>query len=181
VDLDGFWHLVDGARAEAGSDSEVVAQSVLRRLRALPPDEMEEFQELWEQAQDEVYHWGIYDAATLLLGPIDEDALLAVQDWIVSHGRHTVRRLRDDPDSLVELAADRHNARTDWFCGLAMEAHIGATGRPFAVDGPDGPEELAGEPGRITDEADTRRRFPRLTAYLDANPGIERPWKPTAG
>lgn len=29
----------------------------------------------------------------------------------------------------------------------------------------------------MTDEARIRERFPRLTAYLDENPWIERPWE----
>ena len=176
-----FWRLVEDARTEVGGDTEGVAQVLLRRLRELRPDQIEQFQELWEQAQDELYTWPTHDAATLLLGPLDDDALLAVQDWIVSHGRRVMQRVRDDPDNLVELAPDRHNARIDWFCGLPMEAHIGATGRPLAVDRTDGPEEPAGTPAEMTDETRARRQFPRLTAYLDDNPWIERPWKDPAG
>ncbi|QLQ36453.2 DUF4240 domain-containing protein [Micromonospora robiginosa] len=174
--MDGelFWSIVEDARAEMGADSERVAQVLLRRLRALPPDDIERFQELWEQAQDEVFRWPISDAAVLLLGPTDD--FLAVQGWIVSHGRDTVRRLLDDPDSLVELAPDRHNAQIDWFTGLAMEAHIAATGAPFAVDGPPGLDEPLGTPVDLTDEAKARRQFPRLTAYLDDNSWIQRPW-----
>jgi len=175
-----FWRIVEGARAEAGSDTEFVAQVLLRRLRELTPDDIEGFQELWEQAQEQLYRWPIHDAATLLLGPLNDDALFAVQDWIVSHGRRTMQRVLDDPDSLVELAPDRHNARIDWFCGLALEAHIGATGGPFAVDGPTGPDEPVGMATEMTDESGTRRRFPRLTAYLDDNPWIERPWERAA-
>ena len=85
-----FWRIVEGARAEVGSDTERVAQVLLRRLRGLSPAEIEQFQELWEQAQDELYRRPIHDAATLLLGPLDDDGLLAVQDWIVSHGRRVM-------------------------------------------------------------------------------------------
>ncbi|MEH0972353.1 DUF4240 domain-containing protein [Micromonospora sp. CPCC 205546] len=59
----------------------------------------------------------VREAVTLLLGPLDDESFTAVQDWIVSHGRAVVRRIQEDPDRLVELAADRHNARIDWFCG----------------------------------------------------------------
>ncbi|AGZ42838.1 DUF4240 domain-containing protein [Actinoplanes friuliensis] len=171
-----FWRIVEGARAEAGTDTERVAQVLLRRLRSLSPDEIEHFGALWAEVQDELYSWPVHDAATLLLGPVNDDALLVVQDWIVSHGRQTMKRVQEDPDNLVELAPDRHNARIDWFTGLPMEAHIAATGRPFAVDGPDGPEDPTGTPTDLTDEPGTRRRFPRLTAYLDHNTWIERPW-----
>jgi hypothetical protein len=180
VEPEFFWDIVEGARAEMGSDTELVAQALLRRLRRLRPDEIEQFQELWEQAQDELYRWPIWDAATLLLGPFDEDDFLAVQDWILSHGRQSVQRVQDDPDTLVELAPDRHNARIDWFCGLPMEAHIAATGAPLSAHMLDGPEALAGTPGNLTDEIAMRRHFPRLTAYLDDNPWIARPWRTEA-
>ncbi|SCF04240.1 Protein of unknown function [Micromonospora coriariae] len=150
------------------------------RLRALSQDEIEQFQELWSQAQEELCRWPVRHAATLLLGPFDDDVFLAVQDWIVSHGRQTMQRVQDDPDSLVELAPDRHYARIDWFCGLPIEAHIAATGAPFAVDGPSGPDTPVGTAADLTDEIRTRHRFPRLTAYLDDNPWIERPWRRAA-
>lgn len=172
-----FWRIVEGARREVGSDTERVAQALLRRLRALTSVEIEQFEELWFQAQDELYRWPIRDAATLLLGPFDDDDFLAVQDWIVSHGRSTMQRVQDDPDSLVELARDRHNARIDWFCGLPLEAYIAVTGAPFAIDGCPGSDAPAGSPAELTDAARTRQRFPRLTTYLDKNPWIERPWE----
>jgi hypothetical protein len=96
-----------GCRTEVGSDAERVAQALLRHLRMLRPDQIEQFQELWIRAQDELCRWPVWDAATLLLGPLDDDTFLAVQDWIVSHGRQAMQRVQDDPDSLVELASDR--------------------------------------------------------------------------
>jgi hypothetical protein len=176
VHLALFWRIVDDVRAAAGTDTELVARALLRHLRTISPDEIEQFQELWLQAQDELYRWPIRDAATLLLGPFDDDTFLAVQDWIVSHGRHTVQRVQDDPDSLIELAPDRHNARTDWFCGLPMQAHIAVTGAPCTVDGPSRPDTPAGTPADLTDETATRQRFPSLTTYLDSKPSIARPW-----
>ncbi len=175
MDEASFWRLVEDARAEMGADTEQVAQALLRRLRTLRPDALERFQELWEQAQDELYCWPVVNAATLLLGHFDDE--LAVQDWIVSHFRQTMHGVLDDPDSLVVLAPDRHNARIDWFCGLPMEAHIAATGASIAVDGPPGRDEPFGTPTDLTNEVEVRRRFPRLTTYLDDNRWISRPWE----
>jgi hypothetical protein len=169
--------MVEGARAEIGSDSELVARALLRRLRALTPEDIKQFQQLWEQARDDVYRWPISDAATLLLGPSTDYDFPAVQDWIVSHGRRTVRQVSDDPDSLVALAPDRHNVKIDWFGDLALEAYIAATGVPFTIDEPPGLEEPLGAEVDLTDEASARRHFPRLTAYLDDNPWMWRPWE----
>jgi hypothetical protein len=118
VDEAFFWRLAEDSHADAGPDTERAAQALLRRLRTLRTNAVERFEELWKQAQDELYCWPVLDAATLLLGPLDDE--LAVQDWIVSHGRRAVRGVLDDPDSLVAFAPDRHNARIDWFCGLPL-------------------------------------------------------------
>jgi hypothetical protein len=168
--------MVEGARSEAGPDTELVAQALLRRLRAFQPNAIERFQELWEQAQDELYRWPVLDAATLLLGRLTDE--LAVQDWILSYDRQTMRGVLEDPDSLVHLASNRHNTQIDWFCSLPMEAHIGATGAPFAVDGPQGPDEPYGTRTDLTNEVVVRRHFPRLAAYIDDNRWIPRPWEP---
>jgi hypothetical protein len=42
VERAAFWRIVEGARAEAGSDTERVAQVLLRRLRELRPAEIEQ-------------------------------------------------------------------------------------------------------------------------------------------
>jgi hypothetical protein len=179
MDEASFWRMVEDARSEAGADTERVAQVLLRRLRALRPDAIEQFQELWGRAQDKLYRWPVLDAATLLLGPLADE--LAVQDWIVSYGQQTMRSVLENPDSLVTLASDRHNARIDWFCGLPMEAHIAATGAPLPADGPLGPDEPHGKQTDLTNEVEVRRRFPRLAAYLDDNRWIPRPWERSSG
>jgi hypothetical protein len=176
VDQAAFWKVTEGCRATAGGDTERAAQLLLGRLRSIRPDEIVEFRRLWLCAAAELSTWPVSDAAELLLGPLDDDAFRAAQDWIVSHGRAVMLHVQQDPDSLVALAADRHNARMDWFAGLPLEAHIAATGRPFVTDDSVGPDELAGPQTDLTDEIAVRRQFPLLTAYLDANSWIERPW-----
>jgi len=52
---------------------------------------------------------------------------------------------------------------------------VAATGAPFTVDGPPGLYEPLGTPVDLTDEANARRQFPRLAAYLDDNRWIPRP------
>lgn len=172
-----FWRIVEGCRHHGGADTERFAQLVLRSLRSLDPQEILEFEQLWFQAQDQLYHWPVWDAAALFLGRTGDDVFMAVQDWIVSHGRAVMKRVKDDPDSLVELVADRRNALIDWFCGLPTEAYIAATGHPPPFGGePDGLDEPTGVTADLRDEADMRRRFPRITAYLDDKRWIARPW-----
>jgi Protein of unknown function (DUF4240) len=177
VDEDTFWRVIDGCRSEAGADTEQAARRVLRRHCAMGPSEILGFEQLWLSARDELYAWPLLDAATLMLGRVDDDDFMSVQDWILSHGRAVTRDVKDNPDALVELVADRHNAREEWFCGLPVEALIRTTGRPPGFgDEPDGSNELEGEPADLTDEGEMRRRYPGIVAYLDENPWIARPW-----
>ncbi|MGC5305515.1 DUF4240 domain-containing protein [Micromonospora zamorensis] len=165
-----FWQFVDECRAVAGADTERLAQVILRRLCSLSTPEILDYEEWWFCAQDELCTWAVRDAASLLLGGLGEDDdFLTVQDWIVSHGRATVERVLDNPDRIVDLAADRHNARMDWFCGLPVDAHIAVDGCPPAMYHRPGPVDPVGVPADLSDEYATRRRFPEITAYLDAN------------
>jgi hypothetical protein len=78
-----------------------------------------------------------------------------------------------DEASFWRLVED---ARAERVCGLPMEAHIAATGASIAVDGPPGRDEPFGTPTDLTNEVEVRRRFPRLTTYLDDNRLLSRPW-----
>ena len=178
MDEVAFWHVVEDCRNEAGADTEHVARLVLRALCAMSPSEILTFERYWFSVQDQLLGWPLLDAATLLLGPVDDDDFASVQDWIMSHGQAVVHRVKDDPDCLVELAADRHNARGDWFRGLAVEALIRTTGSPpgFGGELDETYDELDGTPADLTDEGEMRLRYPRIVAYLDENPWMARPW-----
>jgi hypothetical protein len=178
VDEVNFWCVIQDCRNEAGADTEQVARLVLRALCAMDPSEVLAFERRWFSAQAQLLAWPLLDAAALLLGPIDDDDFASVQDWILSHGRAVVQRVKDNPDCLIELVADRHNARCDWFRGLPVEALVKMTRRPPAFGGeldmPDG--EPDGTPADLTDEGEMRRRYPRIVAYLHENPWMVRPW-----
>jgi hypothetical protein len=83
----------------------------------------------------------VTDAACLLLGPVEEEDLCQIQDWIISYGRTAVARISEDPDALVDLAADAGNACALWFDEFITEVHVVVSGTwPLGYD-PDGPED----------------------------------------
>jgi hypothetical protein len=178
VDEVTFWHVVEDCRNEGEADAQHVARLVLRALCAMAPGEILAFERHWLSVQRQLLAWPLLDAAALLLGPVDDDDFASVQDWIVSHGLALVNRVKDDPDCLVELAADQDGARGDWFRGLAVDALIRTTGSPPGFGGElDEPgDEPDGTPADLTDEGEMRRRYPRIVAYLDESPSMARPW-----
>jgi hypothetical protein len=144
VDQDTFWSLIAECRQESGNNTELASRVLFRRLRALDAAEVTAFVRLWERARSRLSSWPVTHAACLLLGPIEEEDLGQIQDWIISYGRTTVERISEDPDTLVDLAADAGNARASWFDEFTTEAHIVVSGTwPLGYD-PDGPPDLTG-------------------------------------
>ena len=172
VDEDTFWALVAKSRRESGNNTELVSRILFRHLRALDATEVVEFVRLWERTRSRLYSWPVTDAACLLLGPVEEEDLPHIQDWIISHGRAVAERIARDPDNLTDLAADAGSARAPWFGEFTTEAHIVVGGTwPSGYD-PDGPEDLMGERMDLDDWAAVRQQFPRLAAYRRDHPEL---------
>jgi uncharacterized protein DUF4240 len=175
VDEDTFWALIAQCRRESGSDSDLAARLIFRRLRVLDGAAVVEFGRLWERAKSRLHSWPVTDAVCLVLGPVEGEDLGLIQDWIVSYGRSAVERIVHDPDNLADLAADGGSARADGFQEFLAEAHIVVSGTwPLGYD-PDGPEELTGEHTDLRDRDAVGRRFPRLTAFRRDHPELGEP------
>jgi hypothetical protein len=175
VDQDAFWALIAACRQESGNNTELTSRLLFRRLRGLDAAEVVAFVQLWERARSRLYSWPVTDAACLLLGPVEEQDLDHILDWIISYGRTMVDRIAREPDSLAELAADSGNARAEWFDEFTTEAHIVVSGTwPPGFD-PDGPEDPTGERTDLSDRAAVDQQFPRLAAFRRDHPELGGP------
>lgn len=175
MDEDTFWALIAECRKESGNNSEFASRVLFRRLRALDPPKVVEFAQLWERARSRLYSWPVIDAACLMLGPIEEEDVRHVQNWIISHGRSMFEWIARDPDNLTDLATDAGNARADWFDEFIVEAHVVVSGTwPLGYD-PCGPEDLIGDRTDLGDQTAVRLQFPRLTAFRRDHPGLGNP------
>jgi hypothetical protein len=172
VDEDAFWALVAESRQESRNNTELASRVLFRRLRALGATEVVEFVRLWEHTRSRLYSWPVTDAACLLLGPVEEEDLRHIQDWIISYGRVVVERIARNPDDLTDLAEDAGNARAQWFGEFTTEAHIVVSGTWPPGHDPDGPEDLTGERLDFGDGTAVSRRFPRLTAFRRDHPEL---------
>jgi hypothetical protein len=175
VDEDWFWELVAECRQESGNNTELVSRVLFRRLRTLDADGVTEFVRLWERARSRLSSWPVTDAACLLLGPVDEEDLSHIQDWIISFGRTMVEQVSGNPDNLINLAADAGSARAPWFDEFITEAHIVVSGTwPLGYD-PDGPEDRTGEHTDLGDPTIAHQQFPALMAFRRDHPELGLP------
>ncbi|MGW4940389.1 DUF4240 domain-containing protein [Actinoplanes sp. NPDC004185] len=175
MDEDTFWALVAECRQESGNNTELASRVLFRRLCTFDAAGVVEFVRFWERARSRLFSWPVSDAACLLLGPVEEEDLGRIQDWILSYGRTAVERISADPDNLIDLAADAGNARAQWFDEFMTEAHIVVSGTwPLGYD-PDGPEDLTGEPTELGDPAAVHRHFPKLATFRRGRPELGLP------
>jgi hypothetical protein len=175
MDEDRFWRLIAECRRESGNDTVLAARVLFRRLRNSDAAAVIAFVDLWERAVSSLYSWPVTDAACLLLGPVEEEDLRHVLDWIISYGRTVVERTARDPDSLADLAADAGNARAAWFREFLTEAHIVVSGSwPLGYD-PEGPEDPSGERTDFDDPTAVHRRYPRLAEFRRGHPELRTP------
>jgi hypothetical protein len=164
---------VAGIGQQGGNDTELVSRVIFRRLRALTAGDVAAFARYWERARSSLYSWPVADAACLLLGPVEEEHLRFVQDWVISFGRAAVTRVSRNPDSLTDLSGDAGRARAAWFSEFVAEAHIITSGGtwPLPYD-PEGPDELTGRHVDLDDHAAVEQHFPRPAAYRRDHPGL---------
>jgi hypothetical protein len=177
MDSSTFWDLVDRSRAGTDGDLEAQGANLVALLDDLPVEEVVAFDARFVEANLALYTWDVAGAGTVLLGWMSDDVFTDLRTWVVARGRAVHERVLADPDSLVEVDVADLEA-----VGLAEElayaahgAYESRTGRALLDDHPD--QELAepgvppaGEAFDTADDAELRRRYPRLAArWLSAD------------
>jgi len=186
MDRDTFWQLVDEARARAGTGADDRGPaddplpSTLSHLLAerLTADEVLAFGGVRDELVDEAYRWPLWGAAYLVEGGCGDDAFLDFRDGLVLAGRASFERATADPDSLADHPAVVAMAQgaSAWLgyeslSTLVADAWSRVTGQGRAAYDAaceaasarrDPAPEPAGEAWDFDDDAENRRRLPRL-------------------
>jgi len=186
MDRDTFWQLVDDARARSGAGADdrgpaddplppTLSHLLAERLTA---DEVLAFGAVRDELVDEAYGWPLWGAAHLVEGGCGDDGFLDFRDGLVLAGRRAFERVTADPDSLADhpaVVAMAHGGSAwlgyESLSALVADAWSRVTGQGRAAydaaseaasprrDPAPGP---AGEAWDFDDDAENRRRLPRL-------------------
>ncbi|MEV4139673.1 DUF4240 domain-containing protein [Dactylosporangium sp. NPDC049742] len=176
--VDDVWRLISTARADLGGSpsSDDVAAAVVRLLRSRPAADIAAFEQpLWDLLAVS-YRADLWAAAYLINGGASDDGFDYFRGWLIGQGRETFERALADPDSLathpavVAAAAEGEDLEGEDMLGVVWDAHRAATG---GVDLPAGscairyPDLDPDWEFDFDDEAEMRRRLPRLMALYD--------------
>jgi hypothetical protein len=184
VDVDGFWEIVESARARSGGNWNGVPSGVVESLAALPLAEIADFAQIQDGLEWQAYREDVWAACMLLNGGHGSvDGFLYFRDWMLVQGREAFEAALADPDSLAdvpaarEIAADQDNIPDcEHFVYVADEAWEQVTGeqeglydeldeRGFEAHR-DVEHEVAGEPIDFDDRQQVSAVLPKLSAVF---------------
>ncbi|MEV4139672.1 DUF4240 domain-containing protein [Dactylosporangium sp. NPDC049742] len=172
------WRLVDEARAGLGGSpsADDVAAAMVRLLGARPPAVIAAFDRPFDELVAESYRAGLWAAAYVINGGASDDGFEYFRGWLITQGRETFERAVADPDSLaahpavVAAAAECDELECEDVLAVVWQAYRDRTGgdelpaRDFTIRHPDLDPDWEFD---FDDEAEMRRRLPRLMALYD--------------
>jgi hypothetical protein len=171
-----FWQTIYDARSRTSDplDGDEVARAAAAILATMAADDVIGFAVFFEGLNDASYRWDLWAAAYLINGGCSDDGFDYFRGWLVAQGQKVWEAALADPDSLADLPIDpdgETEVEAEDMLRVALTAYGLITGDedaywealPERADGGNigGP---AGEDFDFDDDAEMRRRFPRLSA-----------------
>jgi hypothetical protein len=156
MDVDGFWAIVDSARAQAGGDWSAVPEFVTDALAERPLADIADFAQIQDELEWTAHREDLLIACRLInAGFGSDDGFLYFREWLLVQGRTVFEAALANPDSLMDVpgvsamdpVVDDGFADCEDFLYVANEAWRRVTGSPepsFNVEGR----------GHITSDAD---------------------------
>ncbi|MGL4422625.1 MAG: DUF4240 domain-containing protein [Gemmataceae bacterium] len=166
--VDEFWKLIDATKK---SDPDEHVEKLIGKLSKLPPDTILEFGQHWRTLHSAAYTWKLWGAAYIINGGCSDDGFIDFRSWLLLKGEPIYTAALADADSLSKVRVEEDEAQCE--CYPAPMAYEKATESPdheafyeaysarFGESGGD-QEEPAGENWDFDDEAEMKKRLPKL-------------------
>lgn len=153
-----FWQLIDSAKSKSRDGIDSRMDALRFELLALSSDEIQSFQDHYDDNIHRAYRWDLLGAACVINGGCSDDLFRYFRDWLISEGSETYERAMNDPESLAELGRDCSDL--ELFGYVALEVYEdkcgGELNRRFTL-------ELDDLQGESWDNDDLPNLFPRLS------------------
>lgn len=99
-----FWALVDHSAAFE-AHPELQLKNLEASLERLTPDQIAEFEQMFDETMRQSYTWDLWGAAYLANGGASDDGFEYFRCWLISKGRAVYETVVANPDSLADLLA----------------------------------------------------------------------------
>jgi hypothetical protein len=181
MDEDQFWEIIERSRARVDRDAvrngnefhQAQSEQLKAILRDLSLEEIEAYDQRFEYFRSLAFRDDLWCAAFWLDGGCSEDTFMDFRACLVSLGKELYYRVLKDPDAVVELLLrdDVPNLTTGGFQYTASRVYREKTGGriPFRHPAYELPPDSEGEKFNVSDEAEARRRLPKVYARYQRN------------
>jgi hypothetical protein len=103
MDDEEFWALVEAARDASNDNVDDRPGALEQLLMSRAPDEVQDFQDCYDEVLRRANRWNLWGAAYLMNGGCSDDTFRYFRDWLISEGRHVFEAALADPDTLADL------------------------------------------------------------------------------
>ncbi|TKV59179.1 DUF4240 domain-containing protein [Nakamurella flava] len=169
MDEDGFWRLVDEARAGSSALDESTVGRLRVLLDGLSPRSTLDAVRIHDELVRRAYTWDLWAAGYLVGGGMSDDSFWDFRQWLIAMGRATYERVLADPDALVDVSTDMEEIDSGLGEIYGYEFVQAAERKQLEVPtGEAGSDEPRGEEFPEDDDDWFAEHFPRLWAAVRA-------------
>lgn len=118
---DLYWQIIDKSLKNT-SDQNSQEQYLVNEIEKLTPVEMIGFRLRTDKLLYDTYNSEMWCAGYLINGGCSDDAFEYFRNWIISRGRDTYYKAKDNPDTLIEEVTDNtdeYEFESFWYVALA--------------------------------------------------------------
>jgi hypothetical protein len=98
-----FWKIMDYAFAKARFDNKLKEQTILDQLIKLTPEQIQEFELIFQQMNLKANTWNNMAAQTIIEGGSSDDRFFYFRCWLISLGKYHFEETLKNPDHLASL------------------------------------------------------------------------------
>jgi hypothetical protein len=170
MDEEQFWKIIAKACRSDPRKAEEWDERLQAELKKLAADEIVEWNHLFDRLAARAYTVDLWGAAYLINGGASDDGFYYFRCWLIGMGWEIYEAAVANPDSLADAVVRGIDAEAEIYAA-AHQAWMAVTGRPDTDPYPARNEgaELRGQNWDFDDDAEVRRRLPRLAAmYLES-------------
>jgi len=88
MDTTYFWKIMDYAFAKAKFDNKIKGQAILEQLIKLTPEQIQEFEIIFQQMNLKANTWNNMAAQTIIEGGSSDDRFFYFRCWLISLGKY---------------------------------------------------------------------------------------------
>ncbi len=129
LDEDLYW-LIIGKSLKGTSDQDEQEQFLIREIAKLTPKEMIGFRLRTDKLLYDTYNSEMWCAGYIMNGGCSDDSFEYFRNWVISRGKETYYKAKDNPDSLIGEVDDElemYDFESFWY--VALEAFRTTTGK----------------------------------------------------